>query len=208
MGVARRIGGELDRRSWFQLEGRHTGVLLGRLTAAAVLAATALLPVAASMPAHRALALWACAAAALLQCGLWYLPRRFPRRLRLAVDAGLIVDAAWATALVHAWGGPYGAMTGVFLVTALWAALGYSARTGLKAAVLASLGFLLLVWYADGGRLWSAPSLGRLALFWGSSRPRSRGRRRGRGSCVCARSGSSCCTTRRAGCWPRAGARR
>ena len=167
MGLPRRFAGETARHPWYQLEGRHSGVLIGRLAAAAVVAGAALLPVAAVTPANRTLALAACALAALLQAALWVAPRGLPRRLRLAVDAGLIVDAAWATALAHAWGGPYGGMTGMFLVTALLAALGYSARTGLKAAVLASLGFLVLVWYAEGGQLWSAASLGRIALFWG-----------------------------------------
>jgi diguanylate cyclase (GGDEF)-like protein len=83
------------------------------------------------------------------------------------VDLSLIGDAVWATALAHAWGGPYAAMSGLFLITALWAALGYSARTGLKAAILATLGFLALVWYADEGRLWSSASMGRIGLFWG-----------------------------------------
>jgi len=50
-------------------------------------------------------------------------------------------------------------MSGVFLITALSAALGYWARMGLKAAILATLGFLVLVWYADEGRLWSAESV-------------------------------------------------
>jgi diguanylate cyclase (GGDEF)-like protein len=163
MALPRRIEGERDRRDWFQLEDRHTGVLVGRLAAAAIVALAA----AFAAPQERALALAACGAAALLQTLLWLVPRRFPRRLRLMVDLSLIVDAAWATALAHAWGGPYAAMAGLFLVTALWAALGYSARTGLKAAILATLGFLLLVWYADGGRLWHDASLGRIGLFWG-----------------------------------------
>jgi diguanylate cyclase (GGDEF)-like protein len=122
---------------------------------------------AAAAPQGSAPAIAACAAAIALQAALWLVPRRFPRRLRLMVDLSLIVDAAWATALAHAWGGPYAGMSGLFLITALWAALGYSARTGLKAAILATLGFLLLVWYADEGRLWSGASLGRIGLFWG-----------------------------------------
>jgi diguanylate cyclase (GGDEF)-like protein len=163
MAVVRRFDGERGRRPWYQLEDRHTGVLVGRLVAAgAILAAAALAP-----PEGRALAVAACVAAIAVHLALWVLPRRFPRRLRLAVDVSLIVDAAWATAVAHAWGGPYAAMTGLFLVVALAAALGYSARTGLKAAILATLGFLLLVWYADGGELATAGALGRIALFWG-----------------------------------------
>ena len=163
MALPRRIHGERGRHDWFQLDERHTGVLIGRLAAAAIVAAVALL----APPQGRVLALAACAGAVALQLALWVLPRRYPRRLRLMVDLSLIGDAAWATALAHAWGGPYAAMTGLFLITALWAALGYSARTGLKAAILATLGFLLLVWYADDGRLWSSASMGRIGLFWG-----------------------------------------
>ena len=167
MGRTRRFDGELGRRPWYQLEGRHAGVLAGRLAAAAVLATLGVVP--SGPPASRdaVLALAACAAQALVQVVLWLVPRGYPRRLRLAVDLGLIADAVWAAALAHAWGGPFGPLAGAFLVTALWAALGYSARTGLKAAVLSSLGFLLLVWYADGGRLWSGAALGRLGFFWG-----------------------------------------
>jgi diguanylate cyclase (GGDEF)-like protein len=167
MEAPRRGLGEIARRPWYQLEDRHTGVLAGRLAALAVVAAGVLLVPQATLPVDTATALAACAAAAVAHALLWLAPRRWPRRLRLAVDLGLVVDAAWATALAHAAGGPYSPLAALFLVTALWAALGYSARTGLKAAVLASLGFLALVWYADGGRLWSAASLGRLALFWG-----------------------------------------
>ncbi|HTI35378.1 MAG TPA: GGDEF domain-containing protein [Miltoncostaea sp.] len=163
MGLPRRIEGERGRHEWFQLEDRHTGVLIGRLTAAAAMAAIAVL----APPEGRTLALVACVGAVALQLALWLLPRRYGRRLRLAVDVSLIVDAAWATALAHAWGGPYATMTGLFLITGLSAALGYSARTGLKAAILGTLGFLVLVWYADEGRLWSAEAMGRIGLFWG-----------------------------------------
>jgi diguanylate cyclase (GGDEF)-like protein len=167
MGAAGRYAGEIGRRPWYQLEDRHTGVLLGRLIGAAVVALGALLVPAATLTVDVPPALAACGAAGAAHVALWLLPRRWPRRLRLAVDLSLIVDAAWATALADAAGGPGSPLVGLFVVTALWAALGYSARTGVKAAVLASLGFLLLVWYADGGRLWSAASLGRLAFFWG-----------------------------------------
>jgi len=48
-----------------------------------------------------------------LQLALWVVPRRYGRRLRLAVDVSLLVDAAWATAVAHAWGGPYATMAGL-----------------------------------------------------------------------------------------------
>ena len=165
MARSARYAGEDRRRPWYQLEERHAGILAARLVAAAALAAGALaLP--RDVPARDiALIVLACAAAAALHGVLWAVPVRWPRRLRLAVDVGLVVDVAWAGAVAWSAGGSRSPLVGLFVVTALWAALGYSARTGVKGGVLASMAFLTLVW-ADDGRLWSAASLGRLALFW------------------------------------------
>ncbi len=160
MAVAR------TERPWFQLEDRHGGVLLLRLAAAVVVAVASLVPAARPEGTDPAVVIPACALAAALQVALWRVPLRWPRRLRLAVDLSLVVDAAWATALVAVAGGSRGPVAALFLVTSLWAALGYSARTGVKAGVLASIGFLTIVW-EDDGRLWSAASLGRLAFLWG-----------------------------------------
>lgn len=160
------LPGERGRRPWYQLEDRHAGVLAGRLVASVVVAAAALALPAGTPARDTATVLLVCALAAALHVALWMVPERWPRRLRLAVDLSLVVDAAWATGLAGAAGGSRSAVTGLFLVAALWAALGYSARTGLKAGVLATLGFLTLVW-DDDGRLWSAASMGRIALFWG-----------------------------------------
>ncbi|MGD9570855.1 MAG: diguanylate cyclase [Thermoleophilia bacterium] len=160
MAVAR------SERPWFQLEDRHGGVLALRLAAAAVVALAALVPGAVPDGTDPAVVIPVCALAAALQVALWRVPLRWPRRLRLAVDLSLVVDAAWATALVAVAGGSRGPVAALFVVTALWAALGYSARTGVKAGVLASIGFLTIVW-EDDGRLWSAASLGRLAFLWG-----------------------------------------
>ncbi len=157
--------GEHGRRPWFQLEDRHGGILVARLTAAAALAAGVLVVPASVMPRDTAQIVAACALAAVLQLLLWGLPVRWPRRLRLAVDLSLVVDAAWATAVAAASGGSRSPLVGLYLVTALWAALGYSARTGVKGGILASLGFLTLVWFHDG-QLWSPASLGSLGLFW------------------------------------------
>ncbi len=161
------LPGEWSRMPWYQLEDRHAGVLATRLAAcAAVSLGAVLLP---SVPggADGGLVALLCGLAAALHLVLWRAPQRWPRRLRLAVDLGLVVDAAWAAALVAVAGGSRGPVAGLFLLVALWAALGYSARTGLKAGLLGSIGFLALVW-DDDGRLWSTASLGRLAFFWGA----------------------------------------
>jgi diguanylate cyclase (GGDEF)-like protein len=160
-----RIPGERSRRPWYQLEDRHGGILAGRVVAAGALAVAAALAPAALLERHDGPIVVACAAALLAHLLLWALPLRSPRRLRLAVDVSLVVDAAWATAVATAAGGSRSPLTVLYLVTTLWAALGYSARTGVKGGVLATMGFLAMVW-ADDGRLWSAASLGRIALFW------------------------------------------
>jgi diguanylate cyclase (GGDEF)-like protein len=161
-----RYDGETGRHPWYALEWRHTGLLIGRLAAIAAVALGAGLIPQEVLPRDAGAALHACAMAAAAQALLWWAPRRWPRRLRLAVDLSLVGDALWATAVAGAAGGPRSPAVGLLLITAIWAALGYSARTGVKAGVLGSLGFLVLVWFADG-RLWSAGSLGRLAFFWG-----------------------------------------
>ncbi|WP_217921047.1 GGDEF domain-containing protein [Miltoncostaea oceani] len=160
------LAGERSRRPWFQLEARHSGVLAGRLGAAVVVGVATVAAPAGALARDRWAMAAACVVFVLLHALLWFVPARWPRRLRVAVDVGLVVDALWVTALAAAAGGSRSPVVGLFLVTALWAALGYSARTGVKGGVLASLGFLTLVW-TDDGHLWSAASLGRLTLFWG-----------------------------------------
>ncbi|MGD9694467.1 MAG: diguanylate cyclase [Thermoleophilia bacterium] len=164
--AARAYPGERGRRPWFQLEGRHTGLLAGRLAAIAVVAGAALVVPDSTLAHDTRQALLASAAAALLQAVLWLFPRRYPMRLRLAVDLSLAGDAAWAGAMVAAAGGPGSGVEALFLVTSLWAALGYSARTGLKAAALSTLAFVYLR-YDQEGDPWTAASIGRLAFFWG-----------------------------------------
>lgn len=165
MARAATYSGETDRRPWFQLEDRHGGILVARLTAAAALAICALFVPDGVLPRDTWVVVAACAAAAILHLALWSVPVRWPRRLRLSVDLSLVVDASWATVAAAASGGSHSPLVGLYLITALWAALGYSARTGVKGGILASLGFLTLVWF-DDGHLWSAASLGSLGLFW------------------------------------------
>lgn len=157
--------GEVGRRPWYRLEGRHSGLLAGRLAAAVVVAAGALL-LPHDMPVRddNAVVL-ACVVAVVAQLLLWLVPRRNPRALGGAVWASIVVDVAWATAVAAAGTGAEGPLTGLLLITALWAAVGYSAVAGLCSGVLASCGFLWLV-TRDGLEPLSAPSVSRLVFFW------------------------------------------
>ena len=165
MARATAFVGEFRRRPWFQLEDRHGGILVARVIAAAALAIGAMIVPGLVLPRDSRMMVGACVVAALLHLALWSLPVRWPRRLRLAVNLSLVVDASWATIMAAASGGSRSPLVGLYLITSLWAALGYSARTGVKGGILASLGFLTLVWF-DDGHLWSAASLGCLVLFW------------------------------------------
>lgn len=158
--------GERVRRPWYQLEERHAGVLVARLLAAAVVAGAAALVPAGMLTRDTFVVVMASAAAAAVQVTLWVLPRRWPRRLRLCVDAGIVVDVAWAATVVDAAGGVEGPAVGLFLVVSLIAALGYSARTGLKAGVLSTIAYLLLAWPTPGAA-WTLGSISLMAFFWG-----------------------------------------
>lgn len=107
----------------------------------------------------------ACVVVVVAQLLLWLAARRAPRLLGAAVWASIVVDVAWATAVADAGGGAEGPLAGLLLITALWAAVGYSAVAGLCAGVLASCGFLWLA-ARDGLEALGAPSVGRLVFFW------------------------------------------
>lgn len=159
------IVGERGRRAWYQLEDRHTGVLAARLVAVALVAAAATAAPAGLVAVDVPVVLAACGVAAALQLALWLLPVRHPRRLRLCVDLGIVVDVGWAAAVTAATGGIGGPGIALFLVTALLAALGYSARSGLKAATLATLAVAVLAWW-DPDAAWSPAVAARLVFFW------------------------------------------
>ena len=142
----------------------------------------------------------ACAAAMVLHGLLWSVPVRWPRRLRLAVNLGLVVDAAWVTAVAAAAGGSRSPLVGLFLVTALWAALGVlgaDRREGRHPGVPG---------IPDAGLVRRRPPVERrLARLAGACsgrcwRRRSWARRPASGSCACAPSAWRCSTTPRSGC--------
>ena len=162
---APRLAGERARRPWYGLEDRHLGLLVGRLVAMASVASAAWLAPGSLFERD---ALWVtvlCAVAAVLHLGLWLIPNRWPRWLRLAVDFSLPVDVAWATAVALATGGSASPLLWLFLLAALGATLGYSTRTGMKSAALVSIAYLALIW-KDGAGVGGSDSVGRLVVFW------------------------------------------
>lgn len=163
--AATRLTGELARRDWYRLEERHAGVMRARLATLAVVTALALALGDALGGAPAAVTL-ASGLTALVQVLLWRIPGRSPRRLRIAVDVSVAVDVVWAAAVIHNAGGVESRAAWLLLLAGLWSALGYSARTGVKSATLASLAYLWLVW-VGADRLLTPEAVGNLALMWG-----------------------------------------
>lgn len=148
-----------------RLEARHGGVLGLRLTAMAAVGGLALAPPSWLPEADRERVLMVCVFGALAQLLAWLEPRRQPSHLTAAVWASLVVDAAWAGAVVAATGGPGGPFAGLLVLAALWATIGYSAALGLVAGLAASAtGLVLLV--AEGGDPGGATAVGGLAFLW------------------------------------------
>jgi diguanylate cyclase (GGDEF)-like protein len=144
-GSAPAVEGARARRSWYQLEDRHRALFIGRAVAWAGLAVAAATASTRSLPQHRAVALAACLGALALHALLAWAPQRWPARLRFAVDASLVVDAGALAALAWASGGSDSPALRLLPLFALAVTLGYSARTGLKAAVLAAVVVLALL---------------------------------------------------------------
>lgn len=164
-GAVPPVVGQQARRGWYQLEERHLALQIGRLAAVAGAGAATLLwfeP----LLADRADVLTVSVAAFAAHLAVLLVPLRWPRRLRLAVDVSLIVDAAWIAGVALSSGGSRSPLLGLFLLAALTSTLGYSGRTGIKAAILASLGYLALVWH-DEGQMWTQTSATRLLALWG-----------------------------------------
>jgi diguanylate cyclase (GGDEF)-like protein len=160
------LPGERDRRPFYGLEDRHSGLLVGRVAAALAVALLGALSPGGTLAGHAPMLGALGAGAAALQLALWVAPRRRPRRLRLAVDVSLVVDAAWAGACVGVTGGVAGPLVSLFLLTAVGTTLGYSARTGVKAGLLASLAYVALLAHA-GSPVWTAGTAQRAVAFWG-----------------------------------------
>jgi diguanylate cyclase (GGDEF)-like protein len=127
------------RRDWFALEERQRGLLFGRLAIFAAVAIAAVVASAAGRDVDVALAVGSCAGACALHLGLWALQRRWPVRTRLALDLGLVVDVAAVTGVCWASGGAGTPAEWLYVLIVLAATLGYSTRTGVKAAVLVAI---------------------------------------------------------------------
>ena len=122
------------------LEERQAALFRGRVVAIVALAVTAVAAGSLDMSGgDRWLAVAACAAAVALHAALHWSAARWPRRLLLAVDAGLVVDALLVLALALLSGGVDSPALWLLPPMALAATLALSAASGLKAAVLAAL---------------------------------------------------------------------
>ncbi len=165
MNVVGAYAGERGRRAWYRLEGRHTGMLAGRLLALAAVAIAAALVPAATL-ARDDQRIWAaCVAAGVVQVLLWLAPRRFPTRLGALVWASIVVDGLWVTAIGTAVPPDGGPAVALFLVTSLSAAVGYSAGAGLVAGVVSSAGYIWLTDLATAAAVDHA-QVAALAFFW------------------------------------------
>jgi diguanylate cyclase (GGDEF)-like protein len=157
------VAGELARRDRYQLQERHWMVARARLATALAVPLLALAPGAPlGDPVPVALL---CAAAVAAHAVLLAVPARAPRRVRLCVDLSIVVDVTWAAAVTHAAGGLATQAVWLLPLVGLWSALGYSARTGIKSATLASLAVLWLGWMQDG-RLLGTVAAERLVVMW------------------------------------------
>jgi diguanylate cyclase (GGDEF)-like protein len=157
------VEGARARRSWYQLEDRHRALFIGRAVAWAALAVASAVASTHSLPEHRGAALAACLGALGLHALLALAPERWPIRLRLAVDASLVVDASAILALAWASGGSDSPALRLLPLFALAVTLGYSARTGLKAAVL-SAGVVLALLANDDRQAFSTANWDRVAV--------------------------------------------
>ena len=124
-------------RRWYALEDRHQALFRGRLFAFVVLAALA--AYLSDGTRDRGVALFTGAIAIALHALLRYVPERWPRRLRLAVDASLVVDAVAVFCLARVTDSSESLLLWSLPILAVAVTLGYSARTGMKAAILAGL---------------------------------------------------------------------
>ena len=129
----------LTPRPWFALEERHAALAIGRAVAVCSAALVAVLAPLEMTPPDRWLAAGACALALALHAALAWLPRARPERLRLTVDAGLVLDALLVWALASLSGGARSPALWLLPATTLAATLAISPRTGLKAGLLAAL---------------------------------------------------------------------
>ena len=129
----------LAPRPWFALEERHAALAVGRAVAVCAAALAALLAPLDISARERGLAAGACALALVLHATLAWVPRARPERLRLTVDAGLLMDALLVWTLASLSGGARSPALWLLPATTLATTLAISPRTGLKAGLLAAL---------------------------------------------------------------------
>lgn len=168
---AKELGGAAPH-PWFALEERHAALAVGRAVAACAAAAVALLAPLGVSDRERWLAAGACALALALHAALAWLPRARPKRLRLTVDAGLLVDALFVWALASLSGGARSPALWLLPATTLATTLAISPRTGLKAGLLSAL-VVVGLQAAEGAEspvtLQTARWLGIIALIVGTA---------------------------------------
>jgi diguanylate cyclase (GGDEF)-like protein len=133
------LAGARARRDWYALEERHAAMVAGRVIAIGVIAVALLTPWLDLTPRERAVAVAGCLAALVTHAALRWLPGRWPRTLRTAVDAGLVVDALLILLLAYQSGGVTSSALWLLPLFCLAATLAVSVRTGVKAIVLSAL---------------------------------------------------------------------
>ena len=133
------LAGARARRDWYALEERHAAMVAGRVIALGIIAVATLTPWLDLSPRERSLAVAGCLAALAAHAVLRWLPSRWPRTLRTAVDAGLVVDALLVLLLAYESGGVTSSALWLLPVFCLAATLAVSVRTGIKAIVLSVL---------------------------------------------------------------------
>lgn len=159
------VAGQTGSRGWYQLEERHLALQVARLATVAALAAAALLWFEPAVSVSETDLVLVTAVALVVQLSLLVVPLWWPNFLRLAVDVSLVADAAWVTGVAVASGSSESPLVSLFLLTSLTAALGYSGRTGVRAAILATLGYLGLAWHS-GEHVWSEEAATHLLVLW------------------------------------------
>ena len=114
-------------------------MVAGRVVALGIIAVAILTPWLDLSARERTIAVAGCLAALAAQAVLRWLPSRWPRTLRTAVNAGLVVDALLVLLLAAESGGVTSSALWLLPVFCLAATLAYSVRTGVKAIVLSGL---------------------------------------------------------------------
>ena len=99
------LAGARARRDWYSLEERHAAMAAGRVLALGIIAIATLTPWLDLSARERAVAVAGCLVALAAQAVLRWLPSRWPRTLRTAVDAALVVDALLVLLLAYESGG-------------------------------------------------------------------------------------------------------